>query len=83
MTEKWSSRNDRVHNPHFNFELSSPECETTFNTGGKLHITVLKIQGILEKLITPDDQTGNAKHVLCETVACLQGRLIGHHCLPY
>jgi hypothetical protein len=83
MTEEWSSRNDRVHNPQFNFELSSPACETTFNTGSKLHITVLKIQEILEKLITPGDLTGNVKRVLCETAACLQVRIIGHQCLPY
>jgi hypothetical protein len=52
MTEEWSSiksnQGMRVHNPHFNFELSSPACNTTFNVGSKLHITVLKILGILE-----------------------------------
>ena len=73
----------RVHNSHFNFELSSPACNTTFNTGSKLHITVLKILGILEKLITPDDLNGNAKHVLSKTVACLQVRIIVHQCLPH
>ncbi|XP_021934889.1 uncharacterized protein LOC110837271 isoform X2 [Zootermopsis nevadensis] len=30
------------------------------------------MQRILEKLITPDDLSGNAKHVLCETADCLQ-----------
>ena len=48
-----------------------------------MYFTVLKIQGILEKLITPDDLTGNAKRVLCETVACLQVRIFVHQYLPY
>ena len=73
----------REHNPHFNFELSSPACKTTFNAGSKLHITVLKIQGILEKLITPDDLNGNAKRVISNTVAFLQVRIIVHQCLPH
>lgn len=33
------------------------------------------MQRILEKLITPDDLSGNAKHVLCETADCLQVRI--------
>jgi hypothetical protein len=41
------------------------------------------MQGILEKLITPDDLSGNAKRVLYETVACLQVRIIVHQCITY
>jgi hypothetical protein len=41
------------------------------------------MQGILEKLITPDDLSGNAKRVLCETAACLQVTVTVHQCLPY
>jgi hypothetical protein len=38
ITEEWSSRNNRVYSLHFNFGLSSPACEKTFNTGSKLYI---------------------------------------------
>jgi len=38
ITEERSYRNDRVYSLHFNFGLSSPACETTVNTGSKLHI---------------------------------------------
>jgi hypothetical protein len=36
------------------------------------------MQRILEKLITPDDLSGNAKHVLCETTDFLQVRITVH-----
>jgi hypothetical protein len=41
------------------------------------------MQKILEKLITPDDLSGNAKHILCETADCLQVGIIVHQVEAY